>query len=216
MSCRSFSIKCLLFFSFQDGEYFNSLKWILEHDPTDLDMRFTIDEELFGQVCWTSLFFVPTFNLWRGFVSLWLMLHFLHHHLFRLTSMTWNPMAQRLWSPMKTRMNTSSKKNAFTLFCFSQCVCKCSLMLTCRFVINSLVIQWRFVNRIQKQMTAFKEVNSGFVFLNLLNTVRVLKTHKGIKVWYTLCFRASLSWYRKIWSRSLMRMSSRWVFSWSN
>lgn len=25
--------------------------WILENDPTDLDLRFTIDEELFGQVC---------------------------------------------------------------------------------------------------------------------------------------------------------------------
>ncbi|KAJ8247872.1 hypothetical protein GJAV_G00251530 [Gymnothorax javanicus] len=32
-----------------DSEYFNSLKWILENDPTDLDLRFTIDEELFGQ-----------------------------------------------------------------------------------------------------------------------------------------------------------------------
>lgn len=35
---------------FQDSEYFNSLKWILENDPIDLDLRFTIDEELFGQV----------------------------------------------------------------------------------------------------------------------------------------------------------------------
>uniref|UniRef100_A0A672ZBD2 HECT-type E3 ubiquitin transferase n=1 Tax=Sphaeramia orbicularis TaxID=375764 RepID=A0A672ZBD2_9TELE len=34
---------------FQDSEYFNSLMWILENDPTDLDLRFTIDEELFGQ-----------------------------------------------------------------------------------------------------------------------------------------------------------------------
>ena len=34
----------------QDSEYFNSLKWILENDPADLDLRFTIDEELFGQV----------------------------------------------------------------------------------------------------------------------------------------------------------------------
>uniref|UniRef100_A0A8C5B8V1 HECT-type E3 ubiquitin transferase n=1 Tax=Gadus morhua TaxID=8049 RepID=A0A8C5B8V1_GADMO len=33
-----------------DSEYFNSLKWILENDPADLDLRFTIDEELFGQV----------------------------------------------------------------------------------------------------------------------------------------------------------------------
>uniref|UniRef100_A0A672ZAB0 E3 ubiquitin-protein ligase n=1 Tax=Sphaeramia orbicularis TaxID=375764 RepID=A0A672ZAB0_9TELE len=32
-----------------DSEYFNSLMWILENDPTDLDLRFTIDEELFGQ-----------------------------------------------------------------------------------------------------------------------------------------------------------------------
>uniref|UniRef100_A0A8C4ZV98 E3 ubiquitin-protein ligase n=1 Tax=Gadus morhua TaxID=8049 RepID=A0A8C4ZV98_GADMO len=32
-----------------DSEYFNSLKWILENDPADLDLRFTIDEELFGQ-----------------------------------------------------------------------------------------------------------------------------------------------------------------------
>lgn len=39
---------CLLFY--QDSEYFNSLKWILENDPTDLDLRFTIDEDLFGQV----------------------------------------------------------------------------------------------------------------------------------------------------------------------
>jgi len=42
---------CVL--SFQDNEYFNSLKWILENDPTDLDLRFAIDEELFGQVCST-------------------------------------------------------------------------------------------------------------------------------------------------------------------
>lgn len=41
---------------FQDSEYFNSLKWILENDPTDLDLRFTIDEELFGQVCSTCCF----------------------------------------------------------------------------------------------------------------------------------------------------------------
>ncbi|KTG41803.1 hypothetical protein cypCar_00006839 [Cyprinus carpio] len=33
-----------------DSEYFNSLRWILENDPTDLDLRFTVDEELFGQM----------------------------------------------------------------------------------------------------------------------------------------------------------------------
>lgn len=42
----------------QDSEYFNSLKWILENDPTDLDLRFTIDEELFGQVTCSYFFFL--------------------------------------------------------------------------------------------------------------------------------------------------------------
>uniref|UniRef100_A0A8C4ZXT5 E3 ubiquitin-protein ligase n=1 Tax=Gadus morhua TaxID=8049 RepID=A0A8C4ZXT5_GADMO len=64
-----------------DSEYFNSLKWILENDPADLDLRFTIDEELFGQV------------------------------------------------------GTGS-------------TAACS---------DALVMQWRFVNRIQMQMTAFKD-----------------------------------------------------------
>ncbi|XP_056371600.1 E3 ubiquitin-protein ligase NEDD4-like [Oenanthe melanoleuca] len=32
-----------------DSEYYNSLKWILENDPTELDLTFCIDEENFGQ-----------------------------------------------------------------------------------------------------------------------------------------------------------------------
>uniref|UniRef100_A0ACB8E600 Uncharacterized protein n=1 Tax=Sphaerodactylus townsendi TaxID=933632 RepID=A0ACB8E600_9SAUR len=32
-----------------DSEYHSSLKWILENDPTELDLRFVIDEERFGQ-----------------------------------------------------------------------------------------------------------------------------------------------------------------------
>lgn len=38
------------FSSLQDSEYYNSLKWILENDPTELDLRFCIDEDNFGQV----------------------------------------------------------------------------------------------------------------------------------------------------------------------
>uniref|UniRef100_A0A3Q3BZN2 E3 ubiquitin-protein ligase n=1 Tax=Haplochromis burtoni TaxID=8153 RepID=A0A3Q3BZN2_HAPBU len=83
-----------VFFSFQDGEYFNSLKWILENDPTDLDMRFTIDEELFGQT---------------------------HQHDLK-------PDGSEI-------VVTNENKDEYI----------------------HLVIQWRFVNRIQKQMTAFKE-----------------------------------------------------------
>ncbi|CAG2100251.1 unnamed protein product, partial [Medioppia subpectinata] len=33
-----------------DTEYFNSLKWILDNDPSELDLRFSIDEDLFGQI----------------------------------------------------------------------------------------------------------------------------------------------------------------------
>ncbi|XP_066557438.1 E3 ubiquitin-protein ligase NEDD4 isoform X2 [Amia ocellicauda] len=77
-----------------DSEYFNSLKWILENDPTDLDLRFTIDEELFGQT---------------------------HQH--------------ELKPGGADVVVTNKNKKEYI----------------------HLVIQWRFVNRILKQMTSFKE-----------------------------------------------------------
>ncbi|XP_056268364.1 E3 ubiquitin-protein ligase NEDD4-like isoform X2 [Pseudoliparis swirei] len=77
-----------------DNEYFNSLKWILENDPTDLDLRFAIDEELFGQT---------------------------HQHELK-------PGGSEI-------VITNDTKKEYI----------------------HLVMQWRFVNRIQKQMTAFKE-----------------------------------------------------------
>ncbi|KAM4630954.1 E3 ubiquitin-protein ligase NEDD4 isoform 2-T2 [Polymixia lowei] len=77
-----------------DSEYFNSLKWILENDPTDLDLRFTIDEELFGQT---------------------------HQHELKPGGME--------------IIVTDDNKREYIHH----------------------VMQWRFVNRIQKQMTAFKE-----------------------------------------------------------
>ncbi|XP_072236611.1 E3 ubiquitin-protein ligase NEDD4 isoform X3 [Leuresthes tenuis] len=77
-----------------DSEYFNSLKWILDNDPTDLDLRFTIDEELFGQT---------------------------HQH--------------ELKPDGAEIIITNENKKEYI----------------------HLVMQWRFVNRIQKQMTAFKE-----------------------------------------------------------
>ncbi|XP_023251484.1 E3 ubiquitin-protein ligase NEDD4 isoform X2 [Seriola lalandi dorsalis] len=77
-----------------DSEYFNSLMWILENDPTDLDLRFTIDEELFGQT---------------------------HQHELKLGG-------------TEIVITNENKKEYI-----------------------HLVMQWRFVNRIQKQMTAFKE-----------------------------------------------------------
>lgn len=33
-----------------DSEYYNSLLWIMENDPAELDLRFSIDEDLFGQM----------------------------------------------------------------------------------------------------------------------------------------------------------------------
>ena len=34
----------------QDSEYHNSLVWLLENDPEDLDLRFQVEEEIFGEV----------------------------------------------------------------------------------------------------------------------------------------------------------------------
>lgn len=32
-----------------DSEYYKSLLWIKENDPSDLDLTFSVDEESFGQ-----------------------------------------------------------------------------------------------------------------------------------------------------------------------
>ncbi|XP_064013633.1 E3 ubiquitin-protein ligase NEDD4 isoform X1 [Pogoniulus pusillus] len=77
-----------------DSEYYNSLKWILENDPTELDLRFIVDEELFGQT---------------------------HQH--------------ELKSGGSEIVVTNKNKRDYI----------------------HLVIQWRFVSRVQKQMAAFKE-----------------------------------------------------------
>ncbi|XP_039539861.1 E3 ubiquitin-protein ligase NEDD4a isoform X1 [Pimephales promelas] len=90
-----------------DNEYFNSLRWILENDPTELDLRFAIDEELFGQT------------------------------------------HQRDLKPggADIVVNDTNKKEYI-----------------------HLVMQWRFVDRIQRQMTAFKE---GFYELIPLDLIKI-------------------------------------------
>ncbi|MEQ2203271.1 E3 ubiquitin-protein ligase nedd4 [Xenoophorus captivus] len=90
-----------------DSEYFNSLKWILENDPEDLDLSFTIDEELFGET---------------------------HQHDLK-------PNGSEI-------VVTNENKMEYI----------------------DLVMQWRFVNRIQKQMTAFKE---GFFELIPTDLIRI-------------------------------------------
>ncbi|XP_040198668.1 E3 ubiquitin-protein ligase NEDD4 isoform X2 [Rana temporaria] len=77
-----------------DSEYYNSLQWILENDPTELDLRFTVDEELFGQT------------------------------------------RQHDLKPSGSEIVVNNKNKREYIH---------------------LVIQWRFVNRVQKQMTSFKE-----------------------------------------------------------
>ncbi|XP_074862535.1 E3 ubiquitin-protein ligase NEDD4 isoform X2 [Carettochelys insculpta] len=77
-----------------DSEYYSSLRWILENDPAELDLRFVVDEELFGQT---------------------------HQH--------------ELKSGGSEIVVTNKNKRDYI----------------------HLVIQWRFVSRVQKQMAAFKE-----------------------------------------------------------
>ncbi|XP_043934900.1 E3 ubiquitin-protein ligase NEDD4 [Protopterus annectens] len=95
-----------------DNEYYNSLKWILENDPSELDIRFTVDEELFGQT---------------------------HHH--------------ELKENGSEIVVTNENKKEYI----------------------HLVIQWRFVNRIQKQMTAFKE---GFYELIPPDLIKIFDEHE--------------------------------------
>ncbi|XP_060791314.1 E3 ubiquitin-protein ligase NEDD4-like isoform X1 [Neoarius graeffei] len=90
-----------------DSEYYNSLKWILENDPTELDLRFCIDEDNFGQTYQVDL------------------------------------------KPSGSDMVvTNDNKKEYI----------------------DLVIQWRFVNRVQKQMNAFME---GFTELILIDLIKI-------------------------------------------
>ncbi|XP_049322014.1 E3 ubiquitin-protein ligase NEDD4-like isoform X2 [Astyanax mexicanus] len=90
-----------------DSEYYNSLKWILENDPMDLDLRFCIDEDNFGQTYQVDL------------------------------------------KPSGSDMVvTNDNKKEYI----------------------DLVIQWRFVNRVQKQMNAFME---GFTELILIDLIKI-------------------------------------------
>ncbi|XP_019908912.2 E3 ubiquitin-protein ligase NEDD4-like isoform X5 [Esox lucius] len=90
-----------------DSEYYNSLKWILENDPTELDLRFCIDEDNFGQTYQVDL----------------------------------KP------SGGETVVTNDNKLEYI-----------------------DLVIQWRFVNRVQKQMNAFLE---GFTELILIDLIKI-------------------------------------------
>ncbi|XP_036792745.1 E3 ubiquitin-protein ligase NEDD4-like isoform X2 [Oncorhynchus mykiss] len=90
-----------------DSEYYNSLKWILENDPTELDLRFCIDEDNFGQTYQVDL------------------------------------------KPSGGDMVVTNHNKMEYI---------------------DLVIQWRFVNRVQKQMNAFLE---GFTELTLIDLIKI-------------------------------------------
>ncbi|XP_031173316.1 E3 ubiquitin-protein ligase NEDD4-like isoform X10 [Sander lucioperca] len=90
-----------------DSEYYNSLKWILENDPTELDLRFCIDEDNFGQTYQVDL------------------------------------------KPSGSDMVVTNENKKEYI---------------------DLVIQWRFVNRVQKQMNAFLE---GFTELILIDLIKI-------------------------------------------
>ncbi|GFG35290.1 hypothetical protein Cfor_01348 [Coptotermes formosanus] len=95
-----------------DSEYYNSLLWIKENDPSELELTFCVDEESFG--------------------------HF----------------SQRELKPDGVNIPlTNENKDEYI----------------------SLVIQWRFVSRVQDQMTAFLDGFSGLVPLPL---VKIFDEHE--------------------------------------
>ncbi|XP_067015610.1 E3 ubiquitin-protein ligase Nedd-4 isoform X2 [Anabrus simplex] len=95
-----------------DSEYYNSLLWIKENDPSELELTFCVDEESFG--------------------------HF----------------SQRELKPDGANIPlTNENKDEYI----------------------SLVIQWRFVSRVEEQMNSFLEGFSGLVPLNL---VKIFDEHE--------------------------------------
>lgn len=88
-----------------DTEYYNSLKWIMENDPSELELRFCIDEDQFGQ------------------------------------------MQQRDLKPGGSHIPVTNENKAEYI---------------------DLVIQWRFVSRVERQMESFLEGFNELVNLSLL------------------------------------------------
>lgn len=93
--------------------------------------------------------------------------------LFRLISMTWPQVAQISSSPMTTRRNTFSKYCSGSDIKYTVNDIPLTALL-----FASLVMQWRFVNRVLKQMTAFKEVkiSSGvfIIYCEIISNVTLL------------------------------------------
>lgn len=146
--------------SLQDSEYYNSLKWILENDPTELDLRFCIDEDNFGQVL------IPIPLKCRHGVGFSSMLAFALLEFAVLDVPGWSE-AQRIrhgghkWEQKRihrVRTVTVSTENEHFQEEKIDFVLKFALLLFVSLSFGSLVIQWRFVNRVQKQMNAFLEV----------------------------------------------------------
>lgn len=95
-----------------DSEYYNSLLWIKENDPSELELTFCVDEESFGHT------------------------------------------SQRELKPNGANVAlTNDNKDEYI----------------------SLVIQWRFVSRVQDQMNAFLE---GFNALVPLNLIKIFDEHE--------------------------------------
>ncbi|XP_076322509.1 E3 ubiquitin-protein ligase Nedd-4-like isoform X2 [Tachypleus tridentatus] len=88
-----------------DTEYYNSLVWIMENDPTELELTFSVDEELFGK------------------------------------------MQQRELKPGGANIHVTQENRQEYI---------------------NLVIQWRFVSRIQPQMNAFLEGFNEIIPLSLM------------------------------------------------
>lgn len=89
-----FKLPC--FVSLQDSEYYNSLKWILENDPTELDLRFCIDEDNFGQVLRLSPAFLNYFFFTLSSNMLALFLFYFCFLFFQFSDIPGGPEAQRL------------------------------------------------------------------------------------------------------------------------
>lgn len=131
-------------------------------------MKISLDRS----VWWTAVSPVQRIMSLDVIIWFYLLMHLICP--FRLTSMNWSRVAQRSSSPMTTRRNTSSEYS--TLSDIKRTAR--DLLLTVP-LFASLVMQWRFVNRVLKQMTAFKEVGTSStsvfffsVYCKVLNSIK--------------------------------------------
>ena len=147
----------------KNPDYYRSLEWILDNDPVDLDLNFSVNEETFGQVSLMIQFILRRISSLSisllGLIAFyyqftWISLYFIISDKRNRTQTEWKEYSSDR-SQQEGIHRVSLPPLLFPDFSFIQIIyCWRFMAFICCF---SLVVKWRFISRIEPQMKSFME-----------------------------------------------------------